>query len=100
MRKELEVLLDCPVCNFKYEPDSVKVVDGRQNVLLVHVTCGNCKTSSLALVSKNTSGMTAVTMGMLTDLDYEEAGWMLEQAPITADEVLDIHQAVDISKSL
>lgn len=96
MRKELEILLDCPVCNSKYEPDSVKVVSARPNVLLVHVSCSGCKSNSLALVSKNTSGMTAVNMGMLTDLDYEESSWMLEQSPVSADEVLDLHQAIDI----
>lgn len=99
MRKELEILLDCPVCNAKYEPDSVKVVDARPNVLLVHVSCRRCLSNSLALVSKNNSGLTAVNMGMLTDLNFEEASWMLEQSPVTADEVLDLHQAIDISQS-
>ena len=99
MKRELDILLDCPVCSAKYESNNVKVVSARPNALLVHVNCCSCKSSSLALVNKNASGMTAVSMGILTDLDYEEATWMLQLAPITADEVLDVHQAIDMIKN-
>lgn len=95
MRKELELLLDCPVCDAKYGPSSVQIVSGSGSSILVHIRCENCQTNSLAVLSKNQTGTTAVTMGMLTDLDYEEAAEMLEANPISADEVLDVHQSTD-----
>lgn len=93
MRKEQETLLECPVCGVRYEKGRTKVVSGEQNAILVHTNCQKCNTNSLAMFSRDgfvNDGM--VTMGMLTDLYYDEALSMLGQIPISPDEVLEVYE--------
>lgn len=93
MKKELETLLECPVCGTRYDKGRTKIVSGERNAILVHTNCQKCNTNSLAVLSK--SGLVAegmVTMGMITDLYYDEISQMLDGNPISADEVLEVYE--------
>ena len=98
MKNDLELLLQCPVCNKKYAQESTRVIGGRKGALLVHIKCHSCKSSSLAIISRQGGAGSMISVGMLTDLDYDEAREKLSQEPITVDEVLDVHQ--NLAKSL
>lgn len=97
MKKDIEILLDCRICNQVYNRSSIKIVSAKGSALLLHLHCSKCQTNSLALISKNVTGGTTVSMGILTDLDAQEAVVLLEQEPISMDEVLDMHQQLTIS---
>jgi len=89
----LEVLFSCPICNKKYNKGDIRLIQEKRETVLLHTRCRFCKNSSLALYSKQEKRNEAVAMGMLTDLDYEEACQVLSRKPITIDEVLDFYQS-------
>lgn len=90
--KEVDLLINCPVCGSEYKNNDTGVVKAKDSAMLVHASCSHCQSSFLAMVTKGyeTEGM--VSMGMLTDLDYEEACRFLGGEPVTADEVLDLYE--------
>lgn len=94
---DLELLLNCPVCGKKYGHKSARIVEGKKGALLVHVGCGHCLSKSLAIISNpDSSGAeNPISMGIMTDLNYEEACRLLRGNPISADEVLDIYQSLN-----
>jgi hypothetical protein len=90
--KELDMLVNCPVCGNKYQEKNARVIQAKQSALLVHAECDHCLSNFLAVVSKGYENESVVTMGMLTDLNYEEARYFLRNSPVTADEVLDLYE--------
>lgn len=87
-------LVNCGVCGEKYRSGSARVVGNRNNSLVVHIHCDNCKSAMITIISKNPTGENTMTMGMLTDLDYNEAVRSMNMKAIDADEVLDIIEEV------
>ncbi len=90
MKYEDVTIVNCSVCGEKYSPGSAKIVGNRNNSLVVHIHCDNCKSSMITIISKNPTGENTMTMGMLTDLNYSEAVESMNMKAIDADEVLDI----------
>lgn len=95
MKNNLEILLGCAACGKKNSQSSIRVVSARQNSLLIHSHCSHCESSSLAIISKGAVDQQqgVVSMGVLTDLDYDEACQLLDKEPISIDEVLDVHES-------
>ncbi|MFO7807232.1 MAG: hypothetical protein R6V40_02290 [Candidatus Moraniibacteriota bacterium] len=90
--KELDALINCPVCGNKYQEKNARVVQAKRSAVLVHASCEHCLSSFLAVVSNKPEVEGMVTMGMLTDLNYNEAYYFLRAHPVTADEVLDLYE--------
>lgn len=88
---DLELLLNCPVCGKKYGHQSVRIVHGNHGAFLIHIGCQYCGSASLAVISRS-KGENMIAVGMLTDLNYEEACVLLEQKPVSSDEILDLYQ--------
>ncbi len=92
---EVNLLMNCSICGKKYGKQSIKVVQNKKDAMLVHVNCDFCQSASLAVIKKslqNNDNM--VTLGILTDLDYEEACNVLRREPISLNEVLDLYNQV------
>lgn len=88
----IKTLFVCPVCGKRYQKGDIKLVQDKREMLLLHTNCKFCKNSSLALYSKQVKKDGSMAMGVLTDLDYEEACQMILKKPITVNEVLDFYQ--------
>ncbi len=95
MRQENTTLVNCSVCNELYRAGNAKMVGSRNNSLVVHIHCENCKSSTLTIISKSPTGDNTITMGMLTDLDYGEAVESMKMKAIDANEVLDIIKEIE-----
>ena len=93
MNHEVETLLYCPVCGEQYLRGSAKTVSTNSKYFLVHIICPHCMSATLAMVSKSDKNGSVVTMGILTDLNYEEASEMMQMQPISVNEVLDIYKS-------
>lgn len=93
MNHEVETLLYCAVCGEQYLRGSAKTLTTNNKTLLIHIRCHHCMSATLAMVTKNDKGGSVATMGMLTDLSYQEAVEMLHKQPITIDEVLDMYKS-------
>ncbi len=89
---DLELLLNCPICGKKYGYRSARVVQSNQDAFLVHVYCKHCKSASLAVISRSGGTENMMAMGMMTDLDYQEACELLQKKPIDSDEVIEAYQ--------
>ncbi len=98
MIHSVETVMHCPSCGVKFPQDGANIIGRKNNSLLIHFSCEKCQGASLALVAKNEISGNLITMGMLTDLDYEEAVKIMQEKPITIDEVLDIYEELKVSK--
>lgn len=83
----LKVINRCPICSQNYDRDKAQVLTRQENASLVHITCANCRSSFVAMVVKMGQGISSI--GMVTDLQYQDLKRLYNQEPITLDEVLE-----------
>lgn len=93
----LSFVLRCPVCNYKYNLERTKIIDTKeedqnQATLLVHSDCSQCKSS--VVFSIVISGPEIFSIGMITDLTSNDTSKFSSKKPLSADEVLDMHNFV------
>lgn len=86
----LEHLTRCPLCNKKYHFSQALILDQEENKATFHLSCDNCRTSTLVFVSIGNLGLMSV--GMVTDLEREEAVNLFKNEAISVDQVLEIHE--------
>lgn len=86
----LQSMIRCPMCDKKYQPAKVLVLDEDEARTTIHLTCGGCGVASMVFVSLGQFGITS--LGLLTDLKREEAREVFQQHTISTDQVLEVHQ--------
>ena len=67
-----------------------RVIDERGETHLMHIRCKKCAHSILALVL--TSGIGVSSMGLLTDLTFDDVVKFRQAAPVTTDDVIAFHE--------
>lgn len=85
----LKSLAKCPVCNKKYAPAVATPLAESDARSTMHISCPSCGVSSILFVSMNQWGIASV--GVLTDLDGEEARKHFGQEIVSTDQVLDAY---------
>lgn len=88
--ENLKPLIRCPVCQKKHEPAQALLLSEEDGKTVLHLACGDCGVSSLIFLSLGKMG--AVSYGLLTDLDREEAAAFYGRDPVSADETLEAHR--------
>lgn len=83
--------MHCPACGKKSSQEELKVLGGEDDAALIHLTCANCWAASLAVTSRDNNNQ-VMTVGMLTDLNREEALDLLSKKALSVDEVLDMYE--------
>lgn len=83
------LLAACPLCDARYDPHRARVLGKSGAERLLHVACGGCGNAMLALVQVTPSGVSSV--GIITDLSYEDAQRFRAAGPVAADHVLAAH---------
>lgn len=66
-----------------------RMIGETEGTQLLHVTCRKCQNSILALVLQNASGVSSV--GLVTDLTFEDVGRFQRARSISVDDVIDLH---------
>ena len=89
IQEGLRLMNQCPLCKGQYAPDAVNVLLKKQSANLVHLTCSNCQNSVLAMIVVTGVGLSSV--GMLTDLNVEDARRLKNIGSVTEEEVLNFH---------
>jgi len=79
----------CPLCQSSYNPQEARVLGEKEDSHLLHIQCGNCANAIIALVLISSVGVSSV--GLVTDLSYHEVNRFKESAPVSTDEVIDVH---------
>ncbi len=86
----LKPLMRCSVCNQAYQPARVLVLeteeDGRT---ALHLHCEDCGASSIVFINSSQWGVASV--GLLTDLEADEARQFFGKDPVSADHVIEMH---------
>ncbi|MFA6422520.1 MAG: hypothetical protein WCV92_03920 [Candidatus Buchananbacteria bacterium] len=88
----IKIVSHCPICHFNYEPNEAKVLEESEGAELIYIKCRNCQSAIVALISINQMGISSV--GLITDLDSREILSFKEKKGISADDVLEIYQAL------
>ncbi len=93
----LSFVLRCPVCSYKYNLERTKIIETKEEgqneaAILVHSDCAQCKSS--VVFSIIISGPEIFSVGMITDLTGSDTAKFSNAQPLSADEVLEMHNFV------
>lgn len=91
-QNHLEIFSNCSVCKNKLNRQDLTLVLEQNSKSVFHVSCSKCHTSVLILFSRGQEGILSV--GMITDLNREEAIEKLKPSEITANEMIEIYETV------
>jgi hypothetical protein len=85
--KHLMTTINCTECGRRYEAGDIGIVYHQQELWFISVSCRNCGARGLvaALIKEGSNAP------VITDLTPEELARFSEAAPVSADDVLDVH---------
>jgi len=93
LESALKILSNCPVCGFTYKSGSAKSFASKQNASFMHITCGNCKSYFVAIVMMLGKGTS--TVGVITDLNFEDVKKLHKASPISIDELIEGRKTIN-----
>ncbi len=82
----IRLVSSCPMCRTNYDPRQARVLNEKDDSRLLWVECAQCGNAILALVLVSSAGVSSV--GLVTDLTYEDAARFRASEPVSADHVL------------
>lgn len=85
----LRLISFCPLCETHYKPLEARVVGERDNSHLVHITCKKCSNAIIALILVSPAGLSSI--GLVTDLTFDDALKFREAESLDTDDVLEAH---------
>ena len=86
--KHLITNIKCAVCQSHYKPEDIHIIDHRDELWVMAVSCGQCHTRGLIFaIIKETEESESIA-----ELTPEEWGRFRKMSQIDADDVLDMHQ--------
>jgi len=88
----------CPLCGSSYTPREAQILGEKEDSHLMHIQCGNCSNAIIALVIISPVGVSSV--GMVTDLGFEEVDRFKEDRAVTTDDVIDVHHMLQDEERL
>lgn len=94
----MRLMKECPLCQTDYEFDTIDLIEEDAGAHLVHITCTSCAGNMLAILMMSGFGMSSV--GMVTDLGADDVRRLQMQAPISADDVLGLYEALHTKQVL
>jgi len=86
-------IANCPLCNVEYLTEKVRLVGERGTKQLFHCTCEGCGNSMLAIILETKGSISSV--GLLTDLEVQDAMRMHEAVPISSDDCIEAHRLLE-----
>lgn len=92
-RDALKIINRCPVCEAVYNADDARLFAEDGEASLVHITCGKCRSHFMALLMVMKQGLSSV--GLLTDLTFDDLKRLQKAGPITLDEAIEAHEILE-----
>ena len=89
----LRLVSYCPVCETRYNPMEARMLGQEGDTHLLHVKCRKCHHSILAFVLVNQVGSSSV--GLLTDLTYEDVVSFRANTQVNINDVIEIHETLN-----
>jgi transcription elongation factor Elf1 len=94
----LKLITQCPVCGGNFDRKTAKFFLKKKDSQLVHITCGRCSGNFIANIMIFNKGIS--TVGMVTDLSYEDAKRIYGSAPIDIDEAIEGYKYLNKFKNI
>lgn len=88
--ENLQSIIRCPVCNKKYRPAKMMMIDEDERRTTFHLSCTDCGASSMIFVSMGQFGI--VSLGVLTDLKQSEAQKVFFDTVVSSNQVIEVYQ--------
>jgi hypothetical protein len=85
----IKLISYCPLCESSYSPRETHVLEEKEDGHLLHIQCGCCSNAIIALVQISAAGVSSI--GLVTDLGFEEVERFKEAASVSTDDVIDMH---------
>ena len=79
----------CPLCETSYNPREARVLGEKDDSHLLHIRCDRCSNAIIALVLISAVGVSSV--GLVTDLGFDEVHRFKESKAISTDDVIETH---------
>ena len=87
-----KLLTHCPLCDAAYGDGSVRPLGESGATRLYHLTCPACAHSVLAVILEHASGVSSI--GLVTDLEAQDAFRFRDANPISSDDCVRAHEAL------
>ncbi len=94
----LRLVSYCPLCETEFNPMEARILGEKGETSLVHVKCQACKNAMLALILVSKAGVSSV--GLVTDLSFEDVVKFRKKNRISIDDVLAFHESLEKSSEL
>ena len=91
--EEMRLVSFCPVCETRSNPMHARTLGQEGETRLLHIQCQKCHNAFLALVLVNQVG--ASSIGLLTDLSFEDVVRFHENASISVNDVISAHECLE-----
>jgi len=86
----LKLIATCPLCEAAYNPLTARVIEERDDIRVVHVTCGKCLSAVVALIMTTPMGISSVAL--MTDCTPEDVERVRGGESVTLDDALELHE--------
>ena len=87
-----QVLAHCPLCQAAYAEQHVRLLGEKGTSRMFHCSCRSCGHALLAVIVETSGSVSSV--GLVTDLEIQDAVRFRDATPITADECVGAHRAL------
>lgn len=85
----LQIMTNCPMCDFKYSKEDINVVNRKDELTLVHLKCQRCKSAVMMMVITESFGITSASV--MTDIIQDDLK-KISGDLINGDDVLEVHK--------
>jgi hypothetical protein len=88
-----KIMAHCPLCQAAYAESAVRLVGEKGPARLFHCTCAGCGHAVLAVVIEAAGGISSI--GLVTDLEVQDAVRFANLPPVSSDECIAAHNALE-----
>jgi len=88
--RQLIANIKCAVCQHRYEPDDIQIIEHQEDLWVLGVLCAECQTQGLIFAMVREVSSEESSQPDWED-DGDESDILAESNPIDADEILDVH---------
>ncbi|MFH1047422.1 MAG: hypothetical protein V1738_03910 [Patescibacteria group bacterium] len=96
--EDVKLISYCPLCGSSFTPLQTQVLGEKEDSHLMHIQCGNCANAIIALVVISSVGVSSV--GLVTDLAFEEVDRFKKNRAVSTDDVIDVHHLLQDEEML
>lgn len=97
-QEALKFISQCPVCGEAYAVEQARLYAQQENANLVHISCLKCQSNFIAMVLVMGHGLS--TIGMVSDLVFEDAKRLHQFSPFSLDEIIEAHKYLETENIL